>query len=106
MIAAKMIVRVSVCQFSMLSPQTQGLPVEMIQIANAAMAPSRMIASANSYHRGDCAGWPWALTPACCRWGTSTNNPIKKANTPITAMTIIASTKMVPRCSKDRLTFR
>ena len=32
MIAAKTIVRVSVCQFSMLSPQTQGLPVEMIQI--------------------------------------------------------------------------
>ena len=38
MIAAKTIVRVSVCQFSMLSPQTHGLPVEMIQITNAAMA--------------------------------------------------------------------
>ena len=65
-----------------------------------------MIASVNSYHRGDGDGCPAALTPACCRCGARTKRPIKNASTPMTAMTIIASTKMVLRCSKDGLTFR
>ena len=56
----------------------------------------------NSYQRGECAGC--VTPPAGAFWpcGMRTSQPIKKASTPMTAITAIASTKSVARCSKVR----
>jgi hypothetical protein len=101
MTAAKMMVRVSDRQSPIVSPHTHWLPLEMSQMASVAIAASRMSASVNSYRRGDCAGWAEPLAAACCRCGTRAMRPIRNANTPMMAKTIIASTKIVDRCSKD-----
>src|SRR6516164_6432868 len=97
-----MIVRSSERQSSIVSPQTQCVPLEISQMAKAAMAASKISASANSYQRGDCSAWPAPLADACWRCGARTINPIRNASTP---MTTIASTKMIPLCSKDYPTF-
>ena len=66
MTAAKMIARVSERQSPMVSPHAHCVPVEISQMANAAIAASRINASVNSYQRGDCAGWPEPFAAACC----------------------------------------
>ena len=100
MIVAKTIARVSDRQSPIVSPHTHRLPLDTSQMANAAIAASKTSANANSYHRGDCVRSAAPAAAACCRFGTRTMRAIRNARTPMTAKTIIASTKIVARCSK------
>ena len=104
--AAKMIARVSERQSSNVSPHAHCRPLEISQMANAAIAARSSKASVNSYHRGDCTGAPAAPPAACGVCAERTSHAIRKASTPIMATTTMASTKIVALCSKDVLTFR
>src|SRR4029077_7215061 len=62
--AAKVIVRPSERQSSIVSPQTQCVPLEISQMAKAAMAVRRISGRVNSYQRGDCSAWSAPLAAA------------------------------------------
>ncbi len=106
MTAAKMIARVSERQSPMVSPHTHGLPVEISQMANAAIAASSISASVNSYQRGDCAGWAAPLAAACCRLRRAHQQPDQERQDADDGDDEHRLDEIVALCSKDGLTFR